>query len=370
MNTYFSMLGRLLHGKTPIHKKGYYILCEDSSVRFNLERPLNVKIVDAEEFVDTLVRGCKEIIHSFSTSPDNQEVYAFSLYVNDYKSIYVYINNIPQFENTFQEQYSHNEDRSQINSLKYSLGDFYFQFWSEQMGNFGHLLDDFEKFADIHSYNSGEEPLQPGDQPVIAFEAGIICDGYHALNLETVVRLKAENAFDSLNTTPNFIAFASSDNDYIDYGIVMRKTIESDLLYEVFPDIKEKDVQFQAWVDHNQQLSASEVLDQLHATFLDSSNLGVPFSMDRCEYDVFEQLEHHGNTLAEECLSRLHNYTGIAKLKREHFDLIYCYIEALHFAGELTSEQKHACSQLANKFQDQSENLVDAVKELRAISAL
>lgn len=367
MNTYYSMLGRLLKGKTPIHKEGYYILCEDNRIKFNLDRPLNVKLVDAEQFVDTLVRGCKEVIHSFSKSPDNQEIYAFSLYVNDYKSIYVYINNTQEFENTLQDQYSHYEDPNRINSLKYNLGDFNFQFWDQHMGEFGHLLGDFERFADVQSYNSGEEPLQPEDQPVIAFEAGIICDGYHALALEALVRLKAENAFDSLNTTPNFIAFASSDNDYIDYSITMRHTIEPAVLYEVFPELKEKDAQFQAWVEQNQQLSAGEVIDQLHDTFLDRASLGVPFSMGRCEYDVFEQLEPLGNALAEECLSRLYNFTTIAQLEREHFDLIYCYTEALHFAGELTPKQKYACSLLANTFLEQDKDLVDIAKSLSAI---
>lgn len=369
MNTYYSMLGRLLHGKTPIHKEGYYILCEDRHVRYNLEGPLNVKVIDTEQFVQTIVNGCKEVIQSFSKSQDNQEVYAFSLYVNEYKSIYIYINNIPEFQKKLHDQYSHYEDPSYINSLKYNLGDFSFQFWSKHMSEFGQLLDDFEKFEDSPSYERDEEPLQPGDQPVIALEAGIIDSGYYALILEAVVRLKAENAFDSLNTTPNFIAFASTDNDYLNYSIMMRKTIEPDVFYTVFPDLRDMDARFEAWVSQNRRLSAGDVLDHLQDIFLDNYNSSFPFSVNRCAYDIFEQLGHLGNSLAEECLKRLHNYTTtIEQLDREQFDLISSYIEALYFAGELTLEQKSACSQLANRFLEQDEDLIDIARELNALS--
>ncbi|MNJ64169.1 hypothetical protein D3C77_601120 [compost metagenome] len=91
--------------------------------------------------------------------------------------------------------------------------------------------------------------------------------------------------------------------------------------------------------------------------------------MNRCEYDVFEQLEHLGNALAMECLNRLHQFTTIKSLEREHFDLIHCYIEALHFAGKLTSEQKNTCSQLAHTFLEQNEDLIDAARELNALAA-
>lgn len=368
MNTYYSMLGRLLDGKTPIHKKGYYILCEDNIVRFSPNRPQNVETVHAQQFVDALVNGCKEIIRSFSNSPDNKEVYAFSLYVNEYKSIFVYINTLQSFEKTLQENYAHYQDNESKRELKYNLGNFDFQYWGQHMGNYGRLIDYLGQFADHPSYERNEELLSPDNRPIIAFEAGIIDSGYYVLILEAVLKLNAENKFCSLNTTENFVAFASTGNDYIDYSIVMRKTIHLETLYEIFPDLQDKDIQFHKWLDQNLHLSASDALDYSYDVFQNSYNLGHPFSFDRSEYAVFQQFKHLGDSLAEECLKRLQNLAEIEQLESEHFVLIHCYIEALHFSGTLTREQKHTCSLLSSIILEKSEDLMDAARELNDLA--
>ncbi|MNI56913.1 hypothetical protein D3C73_1119440 [compost metagenome] len=223
------------------------------------------------------------------------------------------------------------------------------------MGDFGKIIDHFEKFADYPSYEGDEQPLHRGDHPIIAFEAGIINSGYVALVLEAVTRLHTEHAFDLLKRTKNFIAFASTDNDYISYSLIMRKTIHENQLYEVFPDLKDYDVQFHKWVDQFRHLPASDALDYLQETFLHNYYLDLPFSLIRSEYDVFQQLEHLGNTLADECLKQLHNLANIEELNQNESSLGYCYIEALFFSGELTPEQKNSCSQLYNIFLDKNE---------------
>lgn len=367
MHTYYSMLGRLISGRTPIHKQGYYILCDNDLIRFNTEVPPTIKTIRAEEIVDTLINGCKEIIQSFSHSPNNHDVYAFSLYFDEYKTVYVYMNTIQKLGKTLQN-YTDSQNEDIVHSLEYNLGDFSFQYWSRHMGTFGHLLDQMEKFADHPTYERDEDPLHPNDRPIIAFEAGIIDSGYYALALEAVKRLHAEHAFNSLNKTANFAAYVSTGNGYLDTSVVMRKTVPQEILYEMFPELKDQDKQYQEWADQFQHLSVSTALDRLHDTFMNDYYLGIPYSFNRSEIDVFLALEHFGNSLGDECLERLQHLAMMETLESEHFMLIHCYIEALHFSGQLTQVQKKVCAQLSLTFQAKNEDLWDAARILLEIS--
>ncbi|OMF24536.1 hypothetical protein BK133_22725 [Paenibacillus sp. FSL H8-0548] len=67
-----------------------------------------------------------------------------------------------------------------------------------------------------------------------------------------------------MDRTDDFIAYASTGNDYLDYGIVMRKTIDRNLFYRVFSDIKESDEQFLEVMSRNSQLP---VADAIHSNY-------------------------------------------------------------------------------------------------------
>lgn len=75
----------------------------------------------------------------------------------------------------------------------------------------------------------------------------------------------------------------------------------------------------------------------------------MPFNFNKTEIEIFLQMEHFGNTLAQECLRRLKESLKVEDLEKEDYDRICYYIEAMHFSGKLTKEQKEECSFIANR---------------------
>ncbi|WP_059049126.1 DUF4303 domain-containing protein [Paenibacillus senegalimassiliensis] len=361
MNTWSSMLGRLLKEETPIHKEGYYILCEDDIFRYNPDLPEQIQCIYADDFVDALVDGCQEVISAFAQTPDNREVYVWSLYVDHYKSIIIYMNTVQKSRESRSKHTLQVEDLAPAEDLQYNLGDFHYQFWNKHMGRASKLIAQFESLCDTPALERDEEPLQPSDRPIIAFEAGVIDTGYYVLILKAVKKLVALNAFAPLNRTHNFIAFASTE--YSDFRLTMPETISQDILYETFPEAQDELIRFQEWTQQKSHLTAGELLDDLHDIFINS----WPFNPS--EYDLFKFMSHHGNNLAVECLQRLDKLAELEDWVIDQHHLASCYIEALHFAGKLTAPQQKQCTLLAELFIVRDEDFVFYAQELRSLSS-
>ncbi|CAH1232547.1 hypothetical protein PAECIP111891_07037 [Paenibacillus allorhizoplanae] len=373
MNTYYSRLGRLLDEKTPIYQEGYYVMCEGDEAKFSIEKPEGVELITAEVFIRELVEGCKFVIQSFAEGPDNKNVYAFNLYSDEHNSYYIYMNTLDRFANTLERyrggKYGDKyQEVSEVLSLKYNQGDFSFQFFPDDMGDSGRIIRAFESLAYSVMDLDEDDCLSEEDEPVIAFEAGILKDGFNLLTLKAVAHLIEENAFAPLQRTEDFIAFAATGNDYVDYSLTMRKTIDLDLFYRLFPDVKEKDALFQAEIDKTAGLTVSEALDYwlpaVHSDYVPES----PAQYIKFEYDLFMRLECYSNSLARECLERMKKFDWNEPLERNDYELIAYYQEALHFAGELTEDQRENCIALAEQMTDSNEDLQEWANTLLAIA--
>lgn len=370
MNTYFSYLGRLIEERTPIQQEGYYILHEDYQAGYSKQKPVNVEIVTQEIFLNALVEGCKEVIRAFSNRPDNKGVYAFCLYADEQGSIYIYMNTLECFEDTLKKYQAGNPryyEMNNINSLKYSKGDFQLQFWQEHMGVHGQYVEKFERLLDLIWDLDRNDSVIVDGEPIIAFEAGIMKSGFQVLALKAVLQLVSDHAFDSLNKTDNFIAYASTGDDYIDYSIVMRKTIDQELFYRIFPEDKEKDQQFEALMKQHQHQAVGEFIAFWSDTIQSDARLTLPFTYYKSEIEVFKQLERYGNALAEECIERLIEILGSDSLERQEFNRIYFYVEALYFAGKLTEVQAEKCRLIAKRMIEKTADLKDTSAELSAL---
>ncbi|WP_182914251.1 DUF4303 domain-containing protein [Paenibacillus sp. 1011MAR3C5] len=373
MNLYYSMIGRLLDGRTSIRNEGYYIMDDQNEVVFSKKAPIYTEIVTIERFTDALAEGCRHVLRSFAETSDNKQVYAFSLCADEYSSIYVYMNTISCFEKTLEKYQSKNADykkQDRIQSLKYNCGDFDFQFWQDHMGQNGRYVSLFESIAyRSEDVDKGEFEQAIAGTAVVAFEAGIIENGYYVCALEAMQRLVDEGAFDILNKADDFIAYTFTRNDYLDYGLVMRKTIERDLFYRVFPDIQKSDEQFNEEMNRNRQLSVIDSIaywsDAIHSDY----SLEPPFTYVKPAMEVFVQLEHFGNELAKECLERLTALASLNSFDRKDYERLGFYIEALYFCGPLTSEQTKQCIEIGLKLTEAGDILIEYAKELEAIAS-
>ncbi|MCM3749495.1 hypothetical protein M3223_19260 [Paenibacillus pasadenensis] len=362
MGKYYSTLGRRLDGRTPLHQGGYYTLHDNFDVSYTRSKPNGVEIVTADQFTMMLVRGCKEAIEAFSVEQDNKDVYAFSLYAGEQCYLDIYLNTVDAFNSMCAEREHLNSE--QRLELKYHLGNFAFQ--PAAMPSDEPYMDWFIRVGHSAMGMTLEEETESVAAPIVAFESGIIVqDGYQTLALRAVQQLIKEGAFESLHRTPDFIAYASTGHDYLDYSLVMRKTIETALLYELFPELKDKDEAFAAEMKKNRHLTAAEYLDYWMEAFKDSQTQTFPFTHLKCEMDLFVQMEHLGPSLAEECLLRLQPLANKPELYYMHTSIMDIYVEALHFAGPLTAEHRACCFSLAELIRDK--NVPELYWELLAL---
>jgi len=372
VNTYYSMLGRLLDDRKQLNIEGYYILCEDDQVIYDIEPPIQGEIVTIGRFTNALVEGCKQIIRSFADRPENKEVYAVSLYADEHKNIYLYLNTLGRFNETLRRYQSNNQEyfeRDRIISLKYNCGDFDFQFWQEHMGQHGKYVTLFEKigYATFDLNKDVPAGIVEG-VPIVAFETAIVDNGYYVCALKAMQQLIAEKAFDVLDKTDEFIAYASTGDDYMDYGMVMRKTIDKERFYHVFPDLKELDVQFKEEMKQNMHLSVLDAIAYWSKAIEDEYRLESPFTFSRFEMEVFVQLERFGNVLAQECLEKLTELARLDSIDMKTYKWVTFYVEALHFTGELAEDQKEQCKKIAVRLTEVDSDLIDFAKELEALA--
>lgn len=372
MSTYYSWIGRLLDGRTPVANTGYYIQDEEGQVSYSTVRP-EAEVTTLADFTDALVEESKRKIQEFACSADNHEVYAFSLYANEHRQLYIYMNTESCFKKTLDSYQSDKPDyydRDQIIQLKYNQGDFDFQLWFEGTDGPGRHIDNFEKIANAVSYGSREEFEEAViGTPVRATESGVIENGYFVCVLQAVQRLIADRAFDVLDTTHDFIAFAASGYDYVDYNITMRKTIDETLFYQVFPDVRETDAKFEEAMKANEGLSLAESI-AYWSDAIDSGSLeSEPYSFMKPIMEVFVQLSRYGNELAQESIERLTEIAaGSQDFDQKDLNKIGFYLEALHFSGTLTPEQAEQCRVIANQLVEKDkESFQSDADELRAL---
>jgi hypothetical protein len=346
MNLYYSYLGRMLSGKTSFKREGYYLVYENRDKGFTYTKPEHIEVITSERFLEALIEGSKMIVNQFAESANNQDVYAFALFADEHHNLCMFTNTISQFERTA-KKYKESGSTTDEHLLKYNPGDFKYQLWIE--GSHEYIIDYFSSlnYADLHEEQ--EDTILEDREPILAYEAGIIAGGYQVLVVEAMRRLVQEDVFHPLNKTDDFIAYATIDNDCLDYSLLMRETINRDLFYRVFPEHEEKDHAFQLEMDKNKHLSAGEWLDYWLGEIHGEALTGISVSdYWKPEFEIFVQMEHLGQELAEECLHRLYRLVQLKSNEREDGREIEYYLEAMHFAGELTDQHKAAARKIAN----------------------
>jgi hypothetical protein len=362
------MIGRVLDERTPIYNDGYYILTDADEVGFSTDRPDHIEVVSVEKFTQILVEGSKNIIKTFANSHHNKDVYVVALHVDEYPYVRVYMNTLDCFKttlHTYQENRSNYYTNEEIRSLKYNRGDFDFQYWDKHMGEYGKYILFFESIFEMAQEVDRDQNIKELDgTPVVAFESGVIENGYYLCALKAMQQLMAENTFDCLHKTDDFISYTSVGANDLEYALVMRKTIDQELLYRIFPHIKENDIKFNKVMEQHKKMSVTDALSYWSKDCHDSFNLEILAHHYKPEYEAFLQLERYGNDLAKVCLERLIQLVQLDNLENEHLGKTCFYIEALHFSGPLTEEQIEQCKWIAFRLRILDDENPELSKEL------
>src|SRR4051794_27322685 len=108
--------------------------------------------------------------------------------------------------------------------------------------------------------------------------------------MNAVRRLGEDKAFDQLAKSEDFIYFASTGNDYVDYSLTMRKTIPKELFYRCFPDQEVKDQQFKVALQQQKDWTVAERLDYWVDKFKSEFSEGSTYKYCKTEYDAFMSL--------------------------------------------------------------------------------
>lgn len=119
---------------------------------------------------------------------------------------------------------------------------------------------------------------------------------YIIIVVNIVNRLK--DKLKDLNTTDKFIAFASTGNDYIDYSITMRKTIDMNLFYDLFPDEKLNDLEFNKIINEQSNKEPREQFD-----FWFNEVLKEDYKVGRDVYSRYIKNSYEGIMILEKNMS-------------------------------------------------------------------
>lgn len=322
--------------------QGYYVVDTEGEINYTetiCSKELN--LITIESFEEILYKECCTIIENFSKNEQNKNVYAFSLYTNEHNEIIVYLNTVEQFKDTLQgyiDDYPEYAKKNMQRSLKYSLGDFSFAFYGDEHFSefFSSLFNTYREITECiregEGINFDFELIKCKDINLV-FESKLFDNALYSIVLNVTKRLK--NHFNILNTTEDFIAFASSGNDYIDYSLSMRKTIEKELFYELFPEEKENDMQFEKTKADVSRLNFEQEFDFWFDEVLKDdyrTGKGVYSKYIKTEYEAVRALGDKGKDCIKDIFRMLHcivNKVKSSKIEKEDYQRGFLLCELL-----------------------------------------
>lgn len=263
--SYDVQIGRLISGRREVEGKGIFLLCNtDQTIReISTFAPHEGIFVSRNDIENALYDFCKSAIYNYIEEESNEDVYTFSICTDSYHSSYlVYINDQASLEEiaadyyeSYQENYLktgkeiYNESKEQVYySCKFSEADYAFMF--------GEMPDRLESYLEMIGCIIQETPDYLRNEKNYIFEKTIIDSELFLIAIDVIHRL--QNDLKQLNQTEDFIAYVSAADgvggDYLTLSQLVRKCVPKDQLYKSMPDLKNKDLEFQAAVVAIQQL--------------------------------------------------------------------------------------------------------------------
>jgi Domain of unknown function (DUF4303) len=304
MSLYDVHVGKLLHGKRDFQGQGYYVYTKDQEL-FEIDdlQEVTGRVIDSNEIEDLLYKHCCEVIDAFARTDDNQQVYVFTVYTDVTDGGFViYINTEGALEKT-----ANAEDEA---CLRFSEGDFAFRFTE--------LPEELSDIMSLYYCIRLDEQYFSAEQDMIVPKS-LMDHQLYFIAINVIKRLT--EPFKILNTTHDFVAYVSSEEsgDYLTYSTLMRETIDPDTFYQVFPNEKVNDDEFQIIIRFQQTKPAPDQLDYWLAQIRENkwrTDDGVISKYCKTDYHAYECLFNMGSELIPFLLEKLHSAEVIEEDKR------------------------------------------------------
>lgn len=249
--------------------EGYYRVGKDNKVYYSDGKPFLSSTLDVNGFEELIYNECYMFINKFSKTADNKDIYCFTLSTSEHNDIIIYINNLEKYHSTLKRyisMYPKYKEDSEARSLKYSLGDFEFMYTNHDScfsNNFRTIFGEYMNIANgIRDEEIIKEKQSIFNTIKTAYSGDLFDDSLYSILKNVLDRLVL--SFDLLNKTNDFIYYLSTGDDYIDYSLSMRKTVQESLFYRVFPDMKNKDLEFELVMKKFNGMQPNEMFESLY----------------------------------------------------------------------------------------------------------
>lgn len=318
-----------------------YILTKEDELYQLAELPAGVPYITQEQMVEQLYKEYLIELEPFISSDHNKDVYVMAIATSEYYNFQWYINTEEQYAESREEYSTSSTDTFQLNYQRYNLGDCAFsnQLDTNKILDAPYILS--EKIFDFEM-NDLPVPVYEGDFSDISIiiNESLVKYGHYIVVQEGIKRLKASNIEQKINKASNFIFYAAVGDDAIDWSIMMRQTVELEVLYMAFPEFQKGDIQFeQLKLDLKQRPFHEQVNYWVQEIKNNENSIGKSI-FEHCyktEYHAVEALAENINDLTTDLLPAWKKaVTDVAESGEESTALFYLS----YVLGEFEEEQQ------------------------------
>ncbi|CAJ1315701.1 hypothetical protein [Paenibacillus nuruki] len=354
-----------------------YILTTDDELYQLAELPAGVPYITQEQMIEQLYKQSVDEIEQFISSEYNKDVYIIAIATSEYYDFQLYINTEERFKHSQEKYLTEEKDIVELNYSKYNLGNFSFD---NQLHN-DEILDILTGVHVIEDKVSDFEvdelyvPLYEGDfnNISIIINESLIKFGHYIAVQEVAKRLKDTDIEAKINKTSDFIFFGAIGDAGTDRSIMMRQTVEREVLYKALPELHQGDFQFeQLKMDLQQRLFNEQVNYWLQEIKNNENRIGqsVFEHYYKTEYHAIEALAENIDDIANDLLPAWKKeVTNYIESGEESIALFYLSYVLSEFEEEkqiyITEIQDHLnMIEQAEQLQEESQGNIKMIRDI------
>lgn len=354
-----------------------YILTTDDELYQLPELPAGVPYITQEQMIEQLYKQSVDEIEQFISSEYNKDVYIIAIATSEYYDFQLYINTEERFKRSQEKYLTEEKDIVELNYSKYNLGNFSFdnQLHNDEILDIltgVHVIED--KVCDFE-VDELYVPLYEGDfnNISIIINESLIKFGHYIAVQEVAKRLKDTDIEAKINKTSDFICFGAIGDAGTDRSIMMRQTVEREVLYKALPELHQGDFQFEQLKMDLQQRSFNEQVNYWLQEIKNNENRigqSVFEHYYKTEYHAIEALAENLDDIANDLLPAWKKeVTNYIESGEESIALFYLSYVLSEFEEEkqiyITEIQDHLnMIEQAEQLQEESQGNIKMIRDI------